>query len=485
MSVHLLTFISQITLNELLLRAFYSTLVFIPVYFCCRLLKERLPYLQLTLWSLVLIRAVLPASFSLPFSLREAIEYLHDDPQAGLGLPLRCITTDACNVLPDWASGTGSLLLVAAWASVALWFVGRLLWHRRRFHAQLRAASLTQDARLLLLVEQWRARFHISREVELRVGAGRMPFTMGWRRPRIYLPQALTDADLGAARIVIGHEMAHIKRFDDLWILLGGLTAALYFFLPPIRHALLRLDLQRERVCDQLVISSGMVNAAAYAHHLLDACIDSGRHHAVVPGLSAHAAIYTSRCAAIAEAATTGIRGIPAALCTLVGALLFVMPMRPIEPMPRYALSLQRPTGEMPFTTPIASQRYAALHGEKYSYGVLLQRQVHTGVDFLAPAGTPVVAVADGVVERRELRTYPQSRDAANSFLVIRHGDYTAYYTYLDQVTVQPGDRVTRGQVVGVLHEGSPTHAQKGAHLHFEVMQAGISVDPLQLLRQD
>lgn len=483
MSTNLLTLLSQLTLQELLLRAFYSTLVFIPVYFSCRLLKERLPYLQLTLWSLVLIRAVLPASFSLPFSLRSAIEYLHEDPDAGLGLPLRCITTDACKALPDWVSGTGSLLLVVAWAGASLWFIGRLLRHRRQFRAQLEAALPTQDARLLSLVEQWRTRFRISREVEVRLGDDSAPFTMGCRKPLIYLPRTLAGADLDAAGIVIGHEMAHIKRFDDLWILLCGLTSAVYFFLPPIRHAILRLDLQRERVCDQLVISSGLINASDYAHHLLDACVDSNHHHAVVPGLSAHAAIYTSRCAAIAEAATTGIRGIPAALCTLVGALLFVMPMRPIEPLPRYAFSLNSYTGEAPFIAPIASQHYAALHGE--TSGLLIRRHVHTGVDFVAPAGTPVVAVADGVVERRESRSYINARDVANSFLVIRHGDYTAYYTYLDQVTVQSGDRVTRGQVVGKLHGSSPTSAQKGAHLHFEVMQSGVSVDPLPLLRRD
>jgi hypothetical protein len=157
-------------------------------------------------------------------------------------------------------------------------------------------------------------------------------------------------------------------------------------------------------VCDQLVISSGMVNAAAYAHQLLDNCIDTDMRHAVVPGLSAHAAMYASRCAAISEAASSGLRGIPVALCTLVGALLFVMPMRPVQSVAVYSAH-SVPLTPVQYVRPVESQRYAARHGDAL-LGGLLDGSVHTGVDFIAPAGTSVMAIADGIVERRESRIY-------------------------------------------------------------------------------
>jgi murein DD-endopeptidase MepM/ murein hydrolase activator NlpD len=95
----------------------------------------------------------------------------------------------------------------------------------------------------------------------------------------------------------------------------------------------------------------------------------------------------------------------------------------------------------------------------------------HQGVDIGAASGTPVFAAADGVVvgagwnggHGRQVR--------------VAHSDgVLTSYSHLSQILAQPGTRVIRGQLVGLV--GSSGFST-GAHLHFEVRRHGRPVDPL------
>lgn len=103
----------------------------------------------------------------------------------------------------------------------------------------------------------------------------------------------------------------------------------------------------------------------------------------------------------------------------------------------------------------------------------------HEGVDFDAPAGTPVHAVAAGVV----VETNNPGWAALGIHVAIQHvidGQVvtTAYgHMQVGSMTLEVGDVVTVGQVVGTV--GS-TGASTGNHLHFEVRVGGTTaVDPL------
>ncbi len=93
----------------------------------------------------------------------------------------------------------------------------------------------------------------------------------------------------------------------------------------------------------------------------------------------------------------------------------------------------------------------------------------HTGLDFAAPVGTPVVAARAGTVSI----SHPEW---AGNLVTVDHGDgLSTTYAHLSSVFVKPGQSVTGGQSLGAVGQlGNTT----GPHLHFEVVILGTPVDP-------
>lgn len=101
-------------------------------------------------------------------------------------------------------------------------------------------------------------------------------------------------------------------------------------------------------------------------------------------------------------------------------------------------------------------------------------RAPHAGLDFAAPAGTPVVAANDGRVALVADYFFPGRLVALDHGL----GLYTLYF-HLDQTAVGEGERVSRGQTIGTV---GATGRATGPHLHFGVQVGPARVDPATLL---
>jgi murein DD-endopeptidase MepM/ murein hydrolase activator NlpD len=99
---------------------------------------------------------------------------------------------------------------------------------------------------------------------------------------------------------------------------------------------------------------------------------------------------------------------------------------------------------------------------------------LHTGLDFPADVGTPIMAAAGGVV--RAASFHP----AYGNLLEIDHGNgLTTRYAHNSKILVKAGDLVRRGQVVAQV---GTTGRSTGPHLHFEVMVEGVLQDPAKFL---
>jgi murein DD-endopeptidase MepM/ murein hydrolase activator NlpD len=98
----------------------------------------------------------------------------------------------------------------------------------------------------------------------------------------------------------------------------------------------------------------------------------------------------------------------------------------------------------------------------------------HKGVDFAGIAGSPVTAVAAGIV------TWAGERSGYGKVVEINHGDgYVTRYAHNERTLVTVGETVKRGQPVALM--GS-TGRSTGPHVHFEVVRNGRQVDPLSFI---
>jgi murein DD-endopeptidase MepM/ murein hydrolase activator NlpD len=99
---------------------------------------------------------------------------------------------------------------------------------------------------------------------------------------------------------------------------------------------------------------------------------------------------------------------------------------------------------------------------------------LHTGLDFEAAPGTPILAAAGGVVVTQELHP------AYGNMVEIDHGNnLITRYAHASKVFVKIGDVVKRGQKIA---EVGTTGRSTGPHLHFEVLVQGVPQDPRKFL---
>jgi len=102
-------------------------------------------------------------------------------------------------------------------------------------------------------------------------------------------------------------------------------------------------------------------------------------------------------------------------------------------------------------------------------------RRPHSGVDVVAPTGTPVVACAAGVIALAHQDMFFTGRT-----VLIDHGHgLISAYAHLDDIRVKPGERVAKGARIGSVGK---TGRVTGPHLHWGVSLFGTHLDPALLV---
>lgn len=123
--------------------------------------------------------------------------------------------------------------------------------------------------------------------------------------------------------------------------------------------------------------------------------------------------------------------------------------------------------------TPLKFVRVSSGFNRHRKHPVLGYTKAHLGVDFAAPTGTPVWAMADGKV------TQAGYKGANGNLVVIQHkGGLVSLYAHLHKIKVKAGQQVEQKQIIGTV--GS-TGRSTGPHLHFGVRVNGAYVNPQNL----
>jgi murein DD-endopeptidase MepM/ murein hydrolase activator NlpD len=127
---------------------------------------------------------------------------------------------------------------------------------------------------------------------------------------------------------------------------------------------------------------------------------------------------------------------------------------------PAYQLPLHPPLDPLPNARSFGSRR--VFNGQPGN--------PHSGADFSADTGTPVLAAAGGVVTIAEDHYF-----AGNSVFIDHGDDLITMYFHLDRIDVEEGQTVLRGEAIGTV---GATGRVTGPHLHFGIRWHGARVDP-------
>lgn len=180
------------------------------------------------------------------------------------------------NAIPlVWALGFVFLMLRLSAARWMLWSSERLAvvvgqQQDSQIAAVKRKKQKASQDPLFIAMMTLCGQLNIRRPITLLIHPHKtIPVVWGIFRCRLMLPVAARQWSEEQLQSVLMHELAHIKRGDILVQLLTQVACALHWFNPLVWFAAWRLDVERERSCDDLVLASG-IRPSAYAAHLLD-----------------------------------------------------------------------------------------------------------------------------------------------------------------------------------------------------------------------
>jgi TonB family protein len=161
----------------------------------------------------------------------------------------------------DWPLCAVALWAGGAFVGLAQMIFAAALMARKRAKAPRYLAEEFADLQAQLGIR--------TRVTLLEAPAGSMPMTFGLWRPAIFLPADATEWSDDRRRIVVLHEMAHIRRGDVPAHILARAALCFYWWNPLAWMAWREFLKERERAADDLVLHTG-ARASDYAAHLLD-----------------------------------------------------------------------------------------------------------------------------------------------------------------------------------------------------------------------
>lgn len=172
-----------------------------------------------------------------------------------------------------WETETLKRGVLAIWLLGGLAILGRALLGMTGLR-RLRRCSLpvTRESARRLAADVQNA-MGIRRRVTLlempEKDALRVPIVFGLFRPTILLPSGLAGWPPERLRLILLHEMSHLRRYDGLAQALGQMACALFWFNPMVWRAAHRMREECERACDDSVLLTGIA-PSAYAATLLE-----------------------------------------------------------------------------------------------------------------------------------------------------------------------------------------------------------------------
>src|SRR5262245_45984236 len=256
-------------------------------------------------------------------------------------------------------------LAFLGWAVVASAFLLRLAVIRARLLTALGERAPVLDPLVRARLEGLCRDVGHSRPVQLTTADGlRSPVALGWQE--ICLPaEALLELDAAQQRSVLAHELAHLRRLDPLWLVLGSVLEQLFFFQPLNRVARARMQEVAEYLCDDwaaarngsgLDVARGLASVAAW--------LDGRPPTVPLAGMAEHPSQLLTRVARLVERGAEEVERLRpwhvAGMALLLLVTVFVAPGVRAAPE-RLAVTHARPMPRLEAETPAQESRAIAV----------------------------------------------------------------------------------------------------------------------------
>ena len=243
------------------------------VLVACHLLPIKSPALRHLLWAIVLLKPLIAVAISSPYTLFTPFVPLAEPSQDTLALspvehPTMQVATSptiATSSVPLTTAGWGAVL----WLVGAALLIGRILIGYGIVWCLRQQAQVQHDGPLCDALRQVRLTLDCYSKVEVATSPTiSSPMALGILKPIIVFPADLVEKlRTDELTLILMHELAHVRRWDNLTLLLQRLVSAVLFFHPAVWLCGRMLRREAEQACDDLVVCA-TGRSEAYAHSL-------------------------------------------------------------------------------------------------------------------------------------------------------------------------------------------------------------------------
>lgn len=254
---------------------------------------------------------------------------VQNQPEQPVGFPVAAEQPEIVSSPLHW-----SAWVILAWLAGVALFLIPLLVGTACIWRLVRRADLLTDERADTMA-RLATNLGVKSQVKLLVNnQTSVPITWGLLHPIVLLPSEVDGWTQERLRVVLLHELAHIQRGDYITHFLSQIARAMYWFNPLVWLAARQLRIERERACDDYVLSKGEP-PSEYATHLLEIARTSRRRQCadVAAVAMARRSQIEGRLLAILDHTKNrrGLTRISIAMA-LVALLCFLVPLATLQP---------------------------------------------------------------------------------------------------------------------------------------------------------
>ncbi|NVJ60531.1 MAG: peptidoglycan DD-metalloendopeptidase family protein [Gammaproteobacteria bacterium] len=302
------------------------------------------------------------------------------------------------------------------------------------------------------------------------------PFIVQWTEPTLVLTEsAIQSLSSKELKLLIQHELTHLRRYDGLATLLTQFLLCIFWFNPFLRSIHHSLNWAIESSCDRQVLKNKKNLRRIYAQAMLKilrgSATEDANHAVAAFSPKTHRSI-TMRIKHIMKPSDVRVNSAIKAIGLSMFALSFSSMAYSFYPTDGKDTSRAGTNME----NPVKQAKVSSNFGVKNKF-----HKFHKGIDLAAEMHSPVVAAGAGKVIIATTKL-----DKAKNYgtiIIIDHGNEThTVYSHLDSMNVVEGDLVKQGQLIGKV---GVTGKTTGPHVHFEVRKGGEQVDPRDYIKFD